>query len=266
MENKKNDTSDREFRASRVLDAPVELVWEVWTSPEHMAQWWKPKGFTNRVDLLEMRPGGEWHMVLHGPDGTEHVVRSVFREVVPLRRIAYDVHDRASGLKFAVTVEFEAKGAKTIIDWYSLFETAGELIKMVKTLKADEGLRLTLDSLNHYFMEKVIKEYYSAWEKKDWNLIEHFLADGFTFTSPNNDDHISVRAFREKCFPEASKMIKKFYVDKVFGNGDEAFAKYQLLTLNGASFRNTEYFKFENGKIKEIEVYFGSGQAFPDKL
>jgi uncharacterized protein YndB with AHSA1/START domain len=259
MENKKNDTSDREFRSSRVLDAPVELVWEVWSTPEHMAQWWRPKGFTNRVDLLDMRPGGEWHMVLHGPDGMEHAVRSVFREVVPFKRIAYEVHDPVGGLKFAVTVEFEARGAKTFIDWYSVFETAEELIKMVKTFRADEGLRQTLDSLNHYLIEKIIKEYYSAYEKKEWNLIKHLLADGFTFTSPNNDDHINVEAFKEKCWPQASKMMKRFDVDKVISNGDEAFARYQAITIDGASIRNTEYFKFENGKIKEIEVFFGPG-------
>jgi uncharacterized protein YndB with AHSA1/START domain len=226
-----------------------------------MAQWWRPKGFINRVDLLDMRPGGEWNMVLHGPDGTEHVVRSVFREVVPFKRIAYDVQDSVSGLKVAVTVEFEARGSKTIIDWYSLFDTAEELIKMVRTRRADEGLRQTLDSLNHYLIEKIIKEYYSAYEKKDWNLIEHVLADGFTFTSPNNDDHINVEAFKEKCWPQASRIMKRFDVDKVISSGDEAFARYQAITIHGASIRNTEYFKFENGKIKEIEVFFGPGQG-----
>src|SRR5580692_663141 len=50
MENRKNDTSDRELRLSRVLDAPVELVWEVFTDPEHIAQWWGPNGFKNTID------------------------------------------------------------------------------------------------------------------------------------------------------------------------------------------------------------------------
>jgi SnoaL-like domain/Activator of Hsp90 ATPase homolog 1-like protein len=202
--------------------------------------------------------------VIHGPDGTEHVVRSVFREVVPFKRIAYDVHDRVSGLKFAVTVSFQSKGPKTIIDWYSVFETAEELIKMVKTHGADEGLRQTLDSLEQYLMEKVIKEYFSGYEKKDWNLIERLLADGFTFTSPNDDDHIDIKAFKEKCWPQASTKIKRFDVDKVIGNGDEAFARYQVMFTDGASTRNTEYFKFENGKIKEIEVFFGPGRGVID--
>ena len=47
MENKKNDTKDRELFLSRTLNAPVDLVWEVWTDPKHIANWWGPNGFTN---------------------------------------------------------------------------------------------------------------------------------------------------------------------------------------------------------------------------
>jgi hypothetical protein len=119
-----------------------------------------------------------------------------------------------------------------------------------------------LISVNILAMETIIKDYYSAYEKKDWNLLENLLAEGFTFTSPNDDDHINVKAFKEKCWPEASKLIKSFDVDKILGNGDEAFARYQGVFTNGATIRNTEYFKFENGKIKEIEVFFGPGQGF----
>src|SRR5580658_456105 len=90
MENRKNDTSDRELRIWRVLDAPVELVWEVWTNPEHIAQWWGPNGFTNTIELMEVKPEGEWKLVMHGPDGTDYKNRSVFREVVPLKRIVYE--------------------------------------------------------------------------------------------------------------------------------------------------------------------------------
>ena len=51
---------------------------------------------------------------------------------------------------------------------------------------------------------KAIMAYYTAFEKKDWNLIQPVLADGFTFSSPL-DDHISVAAFKERCWPNAIK-------------------------------------------------------------
>lgn len=147
MENKRNDTSGREHRMSRLLDAPVELVWEVWTQADHLAQWWAPNGFTNTVHVMEMRPGGEWHMVVHGQDGTEHVIRNIVREVVPFKRIVFD---HVSGPKFTVTVEFEARGPKTLLNWHALFETTEEFIEMVKNRKAEEGLEQVLESLNHY--------------------------------------------------------------------------------------------------------------------
>jgi uncharacterized protein YndB with AHSA1/START domain len=147
MENKKNDTSDRELRLSRVLDAPVELVWEVWTQPDHIAQWWGPNGFTNSIDRMEMKPGGEWHLVMHGPDGTDYINRSVFREVVPMKRIVYE---HLTGPKFTATIEFEAQGEKTYLTWHMLFQTVEEFIHTVKTYGADEGLKQNAEKLNRY--------------------------------------------------------------------------------------------------------------------
>ena len=89
--------------------------------------------------------------------------------------------------------------------------------------------------------------------------MDGLLANDFTFTSPNGDDHIDLKRFLEKCWPEAHK-IDRFDVDKVIGKGDEAFVSYRCLAASGRSFRNAELFKFENGKIKEIEVFFGTGQ------
>jgi uncharacterized protein YndB with AHSA1/START domain len=79
--------SDREIVITRVFNAPRELVFKAWTEPEHVAQWWGPKGFTTRITELDLRPGGKWRYVMIGPDGTEYPVKGVFREIVPLERI-----------------------------------------------------------------------------------------------------------------------------------------------------------------------------------
>jgi hypothetical protein len=110
--------------------------------------------------------------------------------------------------------------------------------------------------------QKIIKDYYSAYEKKDWSVMESVLAEGFTFTSPNDDDHIDIKKFKEKCWPLCDK-IKKFDIDKIIGNGAEAYATYTCSTLDGKFFRNTEYYKFKGGKIAAIEVFFGTGINFP---
>jgi uncharacterized protein YndB with AHSA1/START domain len=90
MSNNPNFTeaqSEREIIITRLFKAPRELVYKAWTDPKHVAQWWGPKGFTTRVDELDLRPGGQWRYVMIGPDGTEYPAKGVFREVVPLERI-----------------------------------------------------------------------------------------------------------------------------------------------------------------------------------
>jgi ketosteroid isomerase-like protein len=111
-------------------------------------------------------------------------------------------------------------------------------------------------------VEKTVREYYAAFEKKDWNLMERMLADGFTFSSPL-DDHITVNVFKERCWPNAYK-IKRFDVDKLVVNGDEAFVIYDGWTTDGKLFRNSDYFKLKDGKIREYECFFGPGINYPN--
>ena len=111
--------------------------------------------------------------------------------------------------------------------------------------------------------ERIIKDYFDGWVKKDWNLVEGQLAEGFTFTSAAPDDHIPIEKFKEKCWPQATH-IKRFEFVKIMGNNNEAFAIIHVATNDNRIIRNTEYFTFSNGKIKAIEVFFGgSGQGFP---
>ena len=109
---------------------------------------------------------------------------------------------------------------------------------------------------------KALKAYYTAFEKKDWNLIAVALADGFTFSSPL-DDHINTKTFKERCWPNAGK-IKRFDLVKVVMNGDNAFVIYNGWTNEGKLFRNSDYFVFKDGKIKSYECFFGPGVNYPN--
>src|SRR6185436_11510767 len=66
------NTADREIVLTRLLGAPRELVWKVWTDPGHVAAWWGPTGFTTTTQAMEVRPGGVWRYVMHGPDGRDY--------------------------------------------------------------------------------------------------------------------------------------------------------------------------------------------------
>jgi len=154
MENKKSNTQDREIVLSRKLNAPVALVWEVWTQPEHIANWWGPDGFTNTITTMDVNPGGEWNLVMHGPDGTDYKNKSIFKEIILHKKIVFE---HISGPRFVATIDFEEQGEHTLIRWHMLFETAEEFIQVVKTFKADEGLKQNMEKLNVYLAGLKVK-------------------------------------------------------------------------------------------------------------
>ena len=153
MEKNETSTEDREIRISRLLNAPIELVWEVWTNPEHIKNWWGPDGFTNTIHTMDLQAGGEWNLTMHGPDGTDYKNKSIFKEIVLHQKLVYE---HASAPKFTATIEFEAQGNTTFLSWHMLFETHEEFVRTVKTFKADEGLKQNVEKLEKYLQEKVV--------------------------------------------------------------------------------------------------------------
>lgn len=152
MQKKESDTSDREIRISRLLDAPIDLVWEVWTDLEHIRNWWGPEGFTNTISKMDVRPDGEWDLIMHGPDGTDFKNKSVFKEIVRHKKIVYE---HISTPHFVATINFESLGLKTKINWHMLFESKEQFIQVVKTFKADEGLKQNVEKLNSYVQSQL---------------------------------------------------------------------------------------------------------------
>lgn len=111
--------------------------------------------------------------------------------------------------------------------------------------------------------ERIIKGYFAGWEKKDWAAVARHLAKEFTFTSPAPDDAIPTESFKAKCWPQAGH-IRRFEFVKIIGDEAAAFAIVHVITQDGRIIRNTEYFIFQDGKIRSIEVFFGgTGQGFP---
>ena len=76
------DTADREIVVMRLFDAPRELVFAAWTDPKHLAQWWGPTGFSTTTRSIDIRSGGVWRFVMHGPDGRDYENRITYVEIV----------------------------------------------------------------------------------------------------------------------------------------------------------------------------------------
>jgi uncharacterized protein YndB with AHSA1/START domain len=145
-------TAGREIRTTRLFDAPRELVWQAWTDPKHVANWWGPNGFTNTVHEMDVRPGGIWRMTMHGPDGTDYPNRMDFIEVVPPSRLVYNHGDDGAGTQesFHVTITFDDQDGKTRITMVSLFSTREERDRIAREFGAEEGAEQHLNRLAEY--------------------------------------------------------------------------------------------------------------------
>src|SRR6266480_4137689 len=126
----------RQITATRLFDAPRELVFDMWTDPRHIARWWGPNGFTNTIEKMDVRPGGVWKFVMHGPDGRDYDNKIVYVEVVRPERLVYD---HVSGPLFRATVTFTARGEKTEVNVRMVFESAGLRDSVAAQFGAVEG-------------------------------------------------------------------------------------------------------------------------------
>jgi uncharacterized protein YndB with AHSA1/START domain len=146
------DVADRELIFTRLLDAPPELVFQAWTDPAHLIHWYGPKGFTTTVHQMDVRPGGEWRLTMHGPDGRDYKNRLLFVEVKKPERLVYK-HEPEEGsepVTFETTVTFAEEQGKTRLTLRMLFPTHEERQHVVKMYGAVEGGRQTLGKLADY--------------------------------------------------------------------------------------------------------------------
>ena len=138
---------NRTMHISRMLNAPRELVYKVWTDPEHIKHWWGPQGFTNTIEEMDVRAGGMWKLVMHGPDGTDYRNVSEFKEVIPMERLVYE---HQTGPFFIATVTFKEQGSKTLFTMEMEFPTEDILQQTIQTFKADIGMVQNVDRLEQY--------------------------------------------------------------------------------------------------------------------
>ena len=151
MRKANNNTANREMHITRMLNAPIDLVWEVWTNPEHIANWWGPSGYTNTIHKMEVIKGGEWRLTMHGPDGKDYPNKSMFIEIVPLKKIVFQHFNP----NYIATIIFEPKEKETLLEWAMLFETIELFETVIKVFKADEGLHQNVEKFENYLKQKI---------------------------------------------------------------------------------------------------------------
>ncbi|OFW78712.1 MAG: polyketide cyclase [Alicyclobacillus sp. RIFOXYA1_FULL_53_8] len=142
------EVGERGYVITRILDVPRDLVFQAWTTPEHLSQWWGPKGFTNTFQEFDLKPGGVWRFIMHGPDGVDYPNRITVLEVVPDERIVFEHH----GPNFRATATFEDLDGKTRLTYRTLFETTATF-DVVKTFAVPGGEQ-TFDRLEAHLVSQ----------------------------------------------------------------------------------------------------------------
>ena len=144
--------SDREMVITRVFDAPRELVFRAWTRPEHITQWWGPRGFRTENVAMDVRAGGAWQLVMHGPDGKEYHNRVAYVEVMRPEKLVYrhEGEDGDEPVRFEVTTTFEDEGGKTKLTMRMVFPSAAERDAVVQKYGADKGAVQTVERLGEH--------------------------------------------------------------------------------------------------------------------
>ncbi len=120
----KLSTPENTLVATRIVNAPRELVFKAWTTPEHHKNWWGPNGFTNTFHIYDLRPGGKWSFIMHGPDGKNYTNESVFVQITSPELLVFD---HISEPLFQVRASFEDAGEnKTRVIFKMIFDSAEE--------------------------------------------------------------------------------------------------------------------------------------------
>jgi uncharacterized protein YndB with AHSA1/START domain len=237
-----------ELYITRIYDAPVKLVWDAWTDPKQVAQWWGPRGFTITTKHKDVKPGGTWVYTMHGPDGVDYPNKTVFLEVEKYSRLVYDhgANDDRPAM-FRVTVNFSETAGKTKMEMTMSLPTAEAAAETKKFIKKAGG-DSTWDRLAEYLSEEttgkdifVINRTFNA----PLNLMFEMFTDPKHFSQWLPPTGFQMKFLKADIKPGGNS----FYC--MYGTGDMKMygkAKYQEITKPNRIVY-TQYFCDENENI-----------------
>lgn len=149
----KNSTfrqEDNQLVYTRFLKAPRELVWEVWTQPEHLKVWWGPDGFTLTNKSMKVAPGSKWSFIMHGL-GQDFDNEIQYEEVIKPSLLTYRHGNPANEeMSFKVRVSFEEKDGGTLLTMSSIFKSKEVIEELNRRVNAIESGCQTLNKLDAY--------------------------------------------------------------------------------------------------------------------
>lgn len=194
---------DREMVATRIVNAPRELVFQLFTERRHIEQWWGPKGFTTTTYQMDVRTGGVWRFCMHGPDGRDYENRVTYLEVAPPERLAFrhGGDEECEPVLHETVITFEDLGGKTRLTFRMAFPSSAARDVVVREYGALQGLDETLTRMEGHLAagappdeDFVISRTFRAprdlvfkiWTQRE-HLMKWFGPKGFTIPQCTND-------------------------------------------------------------------------------
>lgn len=111
----------RSFIHSRLIDATPVQVFDAFSQPDRLARWWGPDGFSSTFERFDLRAGGAWQFVMHGPDGARYPNTNVFTRVEPPDRV--EIEHLSEDHHFILEITFSGQGNQTLVGWRQTFDS-----------------------------------------------------------------------------------------------------------------------------------------------
>ncbi len=281
---------DNEIYLERIYQAPVKLVWDVWMEADHVSKWWGPRGFTITNTSKEVKPGGEWVYMMHGPDKKDYPNKTKFIEVLPYKKIVYDHGGYDGPPMFRVTVNFIEFDGKTKIEmWMSVAsaDIANNLKKHIKNAFGDSNWDRLAEYLEEIQHQKDIFVYnrtfhapinsmWDAWTIPE-NLCQWMSPTGTSMTFINAEIKVGGTSFYHMTngqemsmygkakYIEMDRPVKLVYIQN-FADQDGNLGKHPMAPTWPSYMKTTIEFFAENELETRIciswEIY---GDASPEE-
>ena len=148
-----NDAQSRTLTIERTFNAPLKLVWEAWTQPEHLANWWGPKGMDTQIVQHDFKAGGNWQYVMKMPDGKDFITEGTYSEIVEFEKIVTSADFKPMTEGVILEILFEAKGEQTQFTFNVIHESE-DYARQQEAMGFYNGWGSTFDRLSEMLEEK----------------------------------------------------------------------------------------------------------------
>jgi uncharacterized protein YndB with AHSA1/START domain len=148
---------ERTIVSTRVFNAPRTMVYAAFADPKQVVEWWGPHGFTTTVLEMDLRPGGKWRIVMHGPDGANYPNEMTFTAVVPNQRIELDLvggREGAEPVRMHKTITWEDEAGGTRLTLRNQFGSRELRDYNVRTYGSVKGARDLFERLTQFLAQK----------------------------------------------------------------------------------------------------------------